>query len=154
MTGYRLIKKRWVGNAFDGEGARLYGGRWNSKGTPCVYLASSESLAMLEVMVHLEDYNLLQRYTLFAVTFNESAVLSLPDDELPKDWQAEPAPESTSEIGDGWLASLSSLVLVVPSVVVPREVNYLLNPAHPDFEGIVTSAKEIGFSPDPRLTGD
>jgi|TARA_B100000929_G_scaffold196298_1_gene155715 RES domain-containing protein len=151
VRGYRLVKRKWLQAAFDGEGARLYGGRWNSKGKACVYLASAESLAMLEVMVHLEDNQLLKEYALLEVTFPEEVLMQLPEDVLPADWRAEPAPPSTAEIGDDWLEGRSSLALAVPSVVAPREMNYLLNPEHPDFQAMVDSAKEVDFSPDRRL---
>ncbi|MCE7510404.1 hypothetical protein MA04_04156 [Alcanivorax balearicus MACL04] len=151
VLAYRLLKKKWRTTAFDGEGARRYGGRWNSRGRPCVYLAGSESLAMLEVMVHLDDYTLLQHYMLLEVPLPEAAIQALPVDRLPKDWREEPAPPSTAEIGDDWLNQADSLALVVPSVVVPRERNYLLNPAHPRFAAIIRQAREIPFQPDARL---
>lgn len=151
VRGYRLAKRKWLQSAFDGEGARLFGGRWNSKGKACVYLASAESLAMLEVMVHLDDYRLLEHYALLEVTFPEEALMRLPADSLPADWMEEPAPASTAEIGDGWLDSKSSLALAVPSVVVPRETNYLINPGHPDFQALADSAREVPFTPDKRL---
>jgi RES domain-containing protein len=151
VRGYRLVKRKWLQTAFDGEGARLYGGRWNSKGKACVYLASAESLAMLEVMVHLDDYRLLTHYALLEVAIPENALMRLPADSLPEDWMEEPAPSSTAEIGDSWLESQSSLALVVPSVVVPRETNYLINPNHPDFQALADSAREVSFTPDKRL---
>lgn len=63
----------------------------------------------------------------------------------------EPAPASTAEIGDSWLESQSSLALAVPSVVVPRETNYLINPAHVSFKAMVDEAREMSFAPDKRL---
>lgn len=151
VRAYRLVKRKWRQAAFDGEGARLYGGRWNSKGKACIYLAGSESLAMLEVMVHLDDYQLLTHYALLEVTLQKSSLMSLSADSLPKDWAVEPAPASTAEIGDNWLESQSSLALAVPSAVVPRERNYLINPQHPHFQALVNSATEIAFTPDKRL---
>ena len=151
IKGYRLVKRKWIKSAFDGEGARLYGGRWNSKGNACVYLASTESLAILDVMVHLNDYRLLKDYALLEVTFHDDELMRLPEDERPDDWMVEPAPSSTAEIGDGWLESQSSLVLAIPSVVVPRETNYLVNPEHPGFKAMVESAREMAFTPDKRL---
>lgn len=151
ILAYRLVKQKWLNFAFDGEGARRYGGRWNSRGKACVYLAGSESLAMLELMVHLDDYSLLRHYTLLEVRLSTDGVLKLPGDQLPEDWRDEPAPPSTAEIGDSWLASRSSLALAVPSVVVPRELNYLLNPLHPEFEHLASQARQIDFQPDGRL---
>ena len=151
VLAYRLVKRKWREIAFDGEGARRYGGRWNSKGNPCVYLAGSESLAMLEVMVHLEEYSLLQHYALFEVSLPEASILHLSATQWPDDWRDEPAPPSTAGLGDGWLNSKASLALAVPSVIVPREWNYLVNPAHPDFFSAKQDAREVDFLPDPRL---
>lgn len=147
VRGYRLVKRKWINTAFDGEGARLYGGRWNSKGMPCVYLASAESLAMLEVMVHLDDYQLLREYALLEVTFSDEFIMRLPEDVLPQDWMSEPAPASTAEIGDEWLEGQKSLALAVPSVVARRESNYVINPDHPDFQALADGAKEVDFYP-------
>ena len=153
IRAYRLVKRKWLDCAFDGEGARLYGGRWNSRGKSCIYLASSVSLAMLEIMAHLNDYSLLRHYALLEVRFPGASLLWLPAEQLPTDWREEPAPPATAEIGDGWLDSGGSLAMAVPSVVVPSETNYLLNPAHSLFEGVVTGAVEIDFQPDGRLLG-
>lgn len=151
LTGYRLVKRKLAGSAFDGAGARRFGGRWNSRGTPCVYLAASESLAMLEVMVHLEDYRLLRHYVLLRLSLPAALVEHLPASQLPPDWREDPAPPSTAAIGDAWLASAGSLALAVPSAVVPRELNYLLNPRHAEFAALVATAEPLDFKPDDRL---
>jgi RES domain-containing protein len=151
VTAYRLLKRKWKDVAFDGEGARLYGGRWNSRGKSAIYLAGSQSLAMLEVMVHLNDYRLLASYVLFEVRFPADQISDLSDAEIRKDWQAQPAPTSTAEVGDAWLDQNAGLALAVPSVIVPREKNYLLNTRHPLFTDVAESAEELEFSPDARL---
>ncbi|MEL7966019.1 RES family NAD+ phosphorylase [Vreelandella neptunia] len=151
VTAFRLVKRKFQETAFDGEGARLYGGRWNSPGNACVYVASSESLALLEIMVHLESYRLLNAYALLRLTLPAESILSVGEEDLPENWQEAPAPAETAELGDGWLASKQSLALAVPSVAVPRELNYMLNPADPLFDQIVTTAEALPFQPDPRL---
>ncbi|MFH1804449.1 MAG: RES family NAD+ phosphorylase [Pseudomonadota bacterium] len=151
IAAYRLVKQKWKSVAFDGEGARLYGGRWNSRGKSAVYLAGSESLAILEIMVHLNDYRLLASYVMYEVRFPADQVEDLPQNRIPPDWRAEPAPSSTAETGDAWLDQNAGLALVVPSVIIPREKNYLLNPHHPLFEGVIKSATELDFAPDRRL---
>lgn len=151
IHAYRLVKKKYQDNAFDGEGARLFGGRWNSPGKACVYLAGSESLALLEVLVHLDDHRCLHHYALLRVTLPESAILRLGSRHLPPNWREMPAPSETAELGDDWLESGQSLALALPSVVVPREDNYLVNPAHADFSKMVLSAEPLSFDPDPRL---
>lgn len=151
VHAYRLVKRKYQDTAFDGEGARLYGGRWNSPGKACVYVASSESLALLEVMVHLESYRLLDAYALIRLTLPTKSILSVGPDDLPENWQEAPAPAETAELGDGWLASHQSLALALPSTVVPRELNYLLNPEHPLFDQVVATAEPLPFHPDSRL---
>tara|TARA_R110000796_G_scaffold248027_1_gene374228 strand:- start:5183 stop:5647 length:465 start_codon:yes stop_codon:yes gene_type:complete len=151
ITAYRLVKRKFQETAFDGEGARLYGGRWNSPGNACVNVASSESLALLEIMVHLESYQLLNAYALLRLTLPAESILSVGIEDLPTHWQEAPAPAETADLGDGWLASGQSLALALPSVVVPRELNYMLNPAHPLFEQAIATAESLPFQPDPRL---
>jgi len=150
-TAYRLIKKKRAAQAFSGDGARLYGGRWNSKGKSCIYLESSPSLALLEVMVHLEDYDILASYLLFKIDLPDSSLLELDHNLLPIDWQDDPPPVSTAQIGDNWLAEQSSLGLYVPSVIMPIEHNILLNPEYPSFAASLTTVKKMNFKPDTRL---
>lgn len=151
ITAYRLVKRKFQETAFDGEGARLYGGRWNSPGKACVYVASAESLALLEIMVHLESYRLLNAYALLRLTLPAEKILSVGVEDLPEHWRESPAPAETAELGDGWLASGQSLALALPSVVVPRELNYMLNPAHPLFDQIIATAEAVPFQTDSRL---
>ncbi|AGP79951.1 RES domain-containing protein (plasmid) [Alteromonas mediterranea 615] len=146
---YRIVKKKWVHTAFDGEGALRHGGRWNSAGRACIYTASSESLAVLEVLVHLEDDDCLEHYRLFRLSVDESQVLNLSI--LPDNWREYPAPKETSDIGDQWLASQASCVLRVPSCIVPREYNFLINPSHPDIDELLSSVEELPVNFDPRL---
>jgi RES domain-containing protein len=152
ITAYRLVQKRWVSSAFDGEGSRLYRGRWNSAGNRCVYVASAESLAILEILVHTEDTAILNNYALLTIEFNESDLLTVELDDLPTNWAENPAPEESAVLGDGWLASKASLALELPSTVVPREKNYLINIEHPAFEKALSTVKELEFAFDARLT--
>lgn len=151
ITAYRIVKKKWAGNAFDGEGARLYGGRWNSRGQSCVYLAGSESLAILEILVHLDNAKQINHYALFAVELDEKDIMLLDHDSLPHNWQEDPAPADTADLGDEWLNSQSSLALCVPSSIVTRERNFLLNVDHPAFDSMMNTKVELEFSMDTRL---
>ncbi len=135
VSAWRIVKRKHRAQAFSGEGARLYGGRWNSPGIPLVYTAASQSLAALEMLVHLEASDLLSHYLVFAVQFTEDLVdnLGLP---LPKDWNAEPVQRKVRLLGDQWCREAVKPVLRVPSVIVPSENNYLLNPQHQQFKKI------------------
>ncbi|KPC28476.1 Uncharacterized protein ABJ99_4329 [Pseudomonas syringae pv. cilantro] len=149
---YRLVKRKWLAQAFDGEGAKLYGGRWNSKGNACLYCAGSESLALLEILVHLNNTGVARHYAMLELQIAEDLILNARPDTLPPDWREEPAPQATATFGDAWLASGQSLALAVPSVIIPREQNYVLNVRHPAFEAVVATARELAFDVDPRLT--
>jgi len=151
IPAYRLVKSKWKDNPFDGEGARRFGGRWNSHGKSCIYAAGSVSLAILEIMVHLEDHRLLASYILFELRLPESAVAALAQDQLPQDWDAPLAGTTTAQIGDQWLSRREDLALAVPSAVVPMENNFIINPEHPAFGDLVKRAKAIPFTVDPRL---
>lgn len=134
---WRIVKSRHAGGAFDGEGARRTGGRWNGKGVAVVYTAESASLALLEVLVHVGTPSLLRSYSLIAAEVDEELVERLGEADLPAAWRASPPPPALQLLGDEWVARSRSAVLAVPSVVVPWETNYLLNPAHPDFHRLL-----------------
>jgi RES domain-containing protein len=151
ITLYRIVKQKYATHAFDGKGARLYGGRWNSIGRSCVYVAGSESLAILEILVHLNRSMILDHYVLFTLELEENDTMILNHADLPANWREEPAPQDTADLGDQWLASLSSVALSVPSSIVPRERNYILNVAHPRFDELIASAKQYDMSLDRRL---
>jgi len=148
LTLWRLTKARYAASAFDGEGARLYGGRWNSPGRAVVYLAGSLALAALEILVHVKSQRELGGYVRLRVQAPESLVSDV--DAPPPNWQQGRAPDETRAIGDAWLAGGETLLLRVPSVVIPEEHNYLLNPQHPGF-GEVGIGEATPFSFDPRL---
>lgn len=149
-TAWRIVKTRRAADAFDGEGARKFGGRWNSPGTPMIYTASSQSLAALEMLVHLKSSQILDSYSVFPVTFDEGLVEVVDHGRLPSEWRRAPVPAAVQAIGDEWVEQGRSAVLRVPSVVVPAEWNYLLNPAHADFAAI-TLGLAAPFEFDPRL---
>jgi len=135
-VAYRIVKARHAASAFDGEGSRLQGGRWSSIGTRIVYTAGSLSLAILEILVHLQQTVFLSSYVVIEIKFPDELVQDLDPALLPANWRVSPAPSGTMEIGDSWVRESSSAVLRVPSVIVPSEHNYLINPGHRDFSRI------------------
>jgi RES domain-containing protein len=150
VRAFRVVKKRWAKTAFDGEGARLWGGRWNSPGRPAVYCAGHVSLAILEVVVHA-DLALAPHYVVMPVDFDEALVESLDRTRLPASWRRHPAPAAVIALGDEWLRVARSPVLLVPSVVVPAEPNFILNPLHPAFREIEIGKPEV-LKVDARLS--
>lgn len=152
LRALRLVKARRAERAFDGEGARRYGGRWNPPGVRVVYASESAALAALELLVHLEESALLAHYALCAVRFPEALLETLDPAALPADWRASPPPLALQEIGAAWVRDARSALLAVPSAIVPSERNFLLNPAHPDFRR-VRRDPPTPFALDPRLAG-
>ena len=150
LTAWRIVQAHHITSAFEGEGSRRYGGRWNHKGIPIVYTAGSLSLAALELLVHLEYSQILRTYASIAIEFDENLCLRLEPSDLPADWTDCPAPDSTRNIGTAWFNSGDSVILAIPSVIVPVETNYLINPLHPDFEKIKIGGPEQ-FEYDQRL---
>ena len=151
VTAWRLVKKKHLESAFDGEGARLYGGRWNSPGKRVVYASEATSLSILELLVHV-DGSLLANYTAIPVEFDDSAVSVVEVDELPDNWRQHPGPSGLRRIGDDWLESGSSPALKLPRVLVPHEWNYLFSPEHPDFPSVKLGTP-VTFDIDLRLLG-
>jgi RES domain-containing protein len=149
LKGYRLVKRKFADMAFSGYGSSKFGGRWNSPGNSCVYLAECESLAMLEVLVHVNKTELLDEFVLFEIELEAKDVMLATT--LPSDWQADPAPRSAALYGDQWLLSKQSLALKVPSTIVPRQWNYLLNIDHLEFKRCLQTSKILEFSFDHRL---
>ncbi len=133
ITAWRITKRKYKEVAFTGEGAEESGGRWNSEGTRIVYASSSISLAILEILVNLQDEKILSTYDVIPFHFGDNLIKSLDVEGLPEDWAASPSSLSAKSIGDEWVQSKTSLILEVPSVVVPSEINYLINPSHADF---------------------
>jgi RES domain-containing protein len=146
---WRIVKAKYADSAFSGEGAARAGGRWNSRGEWVVYASGTLSLAALELLVHLNPPVHFEWIALRA-EIDTGLVESLDPALLPPDWQRFPATDATRAHGDAWLSEGRSAVLAVPSVIVPGENNYLINPAHPDFRKITVSAPEP-FAFDSRL---
>jgi RES domain-containing protein len=151
LSVWRITKQKHARSAFTGEGARLYGGRWNTPGTAIIYTAQSQALAVLEILVHLESPAILSAYLFFELLVEESLIQDIPITALPKNWRADPPPAETQTLGDDWVANATSAVLRVPSAIIPGESNFLLNPVHPDFRRLQI-VKPTPFQLDPRLS--
>ncbi|HYM61824.1 MAG TPA: RES family NAD+ phosphorylase [Thermoanaerobaculia bacterium] len=150
ITTYRIVKARYAATAFDGEGARVSGGRWSSRGTAMVYTSESAALAALEMLVHFQRGAVLPAYVVIPCSFDQSLVSNLNPSILPRNWRSYPAPRKQQLIGDDWVKRGSSAVLRVPSVIIASESNYLLNPRHADFASIRIGSRQR-FKLDLRL---
>ena len=150
MTVFRIAKRKYIDDV-SGEGARLYGGRWNSKGTSVVYTAENRALATIEYLVHI-PISLLPVDTFIAE-------IQIPDEidherirveTLPENWASNPPPMELAKLGEEWARRRETLVLRVPSAVVKEEWNILINPKHELADKvIVASIEPVAF--DKRL---
>lgn len=150
VTAWRIVKAAYAASAFDGEGARITGGRWNSAGRRMTYTADSIPLAALELLVHLQNTALIAEYVVVPCHFPRRLITTIDPAALPARWQASPAPAALRRLGDAWLTRRTTPVLSVPSAVIDSERNYLLNPEHPDLGSIIIEAPRA-FNFDPRL---
>ena len=151
IHAWRLVREARARDAFTGEGARLYGGRWNPVGLRVTYLSESRSLAALEALVHQTERLPTGRFLFFEIKFPEHLVKTLSPGDLEGNWRSFPPPRTTVTRGGEWLKASESPLLRVPSVLIPEESNYLFNPSHPDAHKIVIGSPRA-FSFDPRFS--
>lgn len=146
---FRIVKRRHARQAFNGEGARLAGGRWNSPGQRAVYLSSTLSLAAMETFVHLGEDAARLEYVYFEVEILDSVAIATLT-RRPRGWRDEPPTIASMHAGDQWLKAGRSALLEVPSAVIPSETNLILNPRHPDAAKLrISPARAFYF--DPRM---
>ena len=130
MQAFRIAKEKYIKD-LSGEGGRLYGGRWNRKGTPVVYMAENRALATVEYLVHISLAVLPADLCIAEIALpDESETYEVPIEELPANWTGYPPPSSLKEIGEDWVLKSRYLLLRVPSAVVRGERNILMNPRH------------------------
>ena len=149
MTVWRIARR--IHAALDGEGSRLYGSRWTPRGLPAVFASATLSLAALERFIHTDPD--LEPTDLVAIEIEIRAKVRIDAAavaDLPSNWREYPAPVELTSIGEQWLREARTLALSVPSVVVPRERNFIINPAHIDFAKLGVAAPEP-FAFDPRM---
>ena len=148
---WRITGKKYSESAFDGEGARRFGGRWNHRGSPVVYTSDSLALAALEQLVHVAlGLQLKDRVAIAVDIPDDLEMVEFSVQDLPADWRRTDGVKALRDLGTRWVLSGASSVLSVPSVVIPRERNYVLNPNHPQFKRLIIHAARP-FEFDPRL---
>ncbi len=153
MIAWRICKKKRAATALNGKGSADFPGRWNAKGEPMVYLASTRALAALEVLAHVEDRSLLSdvEWVTIPVEIDDAHVIALK--VSPVGWDSVPASDVTVKIGSAWFTAKQSVALRVPSVVIRGEWNYLFNPGHPEAGHVKVGAAE-DFKFDPRIASE
>jgi len=120
-----------------GTGPKLYGGRWNPKGVSLIYTSESRALAALEFYVHLSRTVILPGLSVVSIEIPDSVSRKeIAVGDMPKGWRTYPAPPELAAVGADWVRLGESLLLFVPSAIMPPERNVLINPVHPEMKEV------------------
>ena len=152
MRVYRISRPEYVATALLGNGAALAPWRWNSRGVRLAYTASSVSLAMLEILVHVNREDVPDGRRMLAYEIPDAALAELPPNRWPRGWDKLPYSDAVRRVGEGFVRDGLHLALRVPSAVARGEFNVLVNPAHPQF-GQIRLLADDPLALDPRLFG-
>ena len=126
MKIFRLTKTQYAKD-LKGTGAKLFGGRWNHIDVPCIYMAESRALSVLEYAVNINIDFIPRALSMCIFEIEEDQIYSLQEEELPGNWRQTPAPKSTKDFGTKLLEERHP-VIKIPSIIIPTEFNYILNP--------------------------
>lgn len=131
MIVYRVGRTKYASD-LEGVGARLFGGRWNNKLVDCLYTSESRALAVLEYTVNVNIDDIPRALSITILEIPDRTIRVLKETDLPGDWKLTPAPSTSKDFGSKLLLAAAEPVIKIPSVVIPPEFNYLLNPLHKD----------------------
>ncbi|WP_310992850.1 RES family NAD+ phosphorylase [Aequorivita marina] len=126
MKVYRISKTQYAQD-LNGTGSKLFGGRWNHVNTPCIYTSESRSLAVLEYAVNTAIDFIPRALSICTFEIDDSLIHTLKEAALPGNWQETPAPKSTKDFATSFLQKKHP-ILKLPSIIIPQEFNYVLNP--------------------------
>jgi len=150
MLVYRIAKNDVVRD-LTGTGAKLFGGRWNHRGTAVVYTSETRALATVELLVHVSLSNAPRGLMIATIEIPDKIVPEeVPRASLPRGWRDYPPPREVADLGTRWAKANKSLLLRVPSAVVKQEYNILINPLHPEMQRVALREVEA-FEFDKRL---
>lgn len=141
MLVYRIGKEQYC-NDLSGLGAKLYGGRWNRVGIPCVYTSQSRALALLEYSVNIDIEFINHKLCFTVIEVQDHLIEAISQESLPNNWKAIPASSTTKTFGSDKLIQTSSNIIKVPSVIIPNEFNFIINPANLDSDAVKIVAVE------------
>jgi len=143
MTVFRFTPEKYSSD-ISGEGARLFGGRWNSTGIPVVYTSMTISLSLLEILIYSASYDQIQNNFLVRIEVPDTTFPTISETVLLKKWQSEK--DHCRYIGNEFLTQKKTLLLKVPSAIIPEEFNILVNPLHLEFKKVkIASANKFEF---------
>ena len=130
-TLYRIVHKQYQDDPFSGKGGLYNKSRWASRGQLVSYAADHLATATLEKLTGVQRASLMTEMVYACAEIDDQHATLLSEDDLPEDWDKLPAADATRDVGDAWLEAQDSVVLRVPSVVLPHSYNYVVNATHP-----------------------
>lgn len=153
---YRIVHRKYAADPFSGKGGLYAASRWASRGQLVSYAADSLALAALEKIAGAGRLTRMQELMYATAELDpagaEGGAIYAPDqDDLPDNWNQRPAGKASHVFGDTWLREGTSVAMRVPSVVLPSGWNYILNPAHSDFNTALTIHASQSLNLDPRV---
>lgn len=148
MEVYRITAEKWVGMTASGKE-----NRWNKNNEYVIYTGGSRSLSTLELVVHRASVTTSKIYKLMVIYLKDAPgmIAEIKITDLPTDWRNISAYSTLQNIGSTWYKSKASLILKVPSAVIPQEHNYLINTEHPDYLTLVKFIDTEDYFWDNRL---
>ncbi len=145
MIVFRLGLTKFAAN-LTGEGARLNGGRWNHKLTPCIYTSESRALALLEYTVNVSIDEIPRALSFTTFEIPDAEIQEVTEEALPGNWKDVPVPSSAKDFGTALLKKGQAPAFKIPSIVITQEYNYILNPLHADSRGFkILDIKDFVF---------
>ncbi len=149
MQVHRIAKAAYIED-LTGIGAKSVGGRWNFKGVSVLYTSSSIALSMLECMAHFPIAYAPKDMAMAVIDIPDHSITEIHRKDLPNNWREVPSPRELKQLSYDWVKKQETLVLKVPSIIVPQEFNYIVNPFHKDFK-MVKMKKIVPFTFDNRV---
>lgn len=148
---FRIVHRRYADEPFSGKGGLYAASRWANRGRLVSYAAGSLALATLEKITGAGSLDRLGEMVYADAHVDEDAVWHPSDDDLPSGWNRRPSGTASRAFGDRWLGEQTSVVLCVPSVVVPESWNYVINPSHSSVDEVLTSGETRPLDLGPRV---
>ena len=147
----RIIHQKYAEDPFSGKGGLYAASRWASRGQLVSYAAESLALATLEILAGVGDWRRLSEMVFVEAKIDDDVIWTPDVGDMPEGWSQLPPGHASREFGDAWLEDQRSVAMKVPSVILPRGWNVVLNPAHPEFLAALTAGQPEPLGLDDRI---
>ncbi len=135
MRVYRIAKQKYIKD-LTGIGAKTVGGRWNPKGVAVLYTSTTAALSALEVLAHLPAAYFPDDMSIATIEVPDTLITTIDIEKIPDNWNQIPVPIEIQNYAMQWIVEEQYLGIKVPSIIIPKEKNLLVNPIHPKFDKV------------------